>query len=150
MILKYIFLITLFTGLFTSCSKNKDPEGTLRDFVEYRFSKDQSREGLYKYIGGDFQHIIETMSEDDFKTLLKTSLYRKKKMRVLVKKCEPEKCVITYTLKYEQSSPTNSAEYFEVEVKKIAELTLDEDSWKIVKVDNIKTYLDGKNSPIEI
>lgn len=87
------------------------------------------------------------MNDKEFDHFTKNIKYKKKKFKVILKKCNDSRCFITYILTYAQPLPNNPD--FEIEVKKIAELKNQEGLWRITNVNNVKSYIEGLK-PLEI
>ena len=142
-IMKLLLVFLLVFG----CSKSESPEEKLQEFVDYRFQTNQSKDKLLSYLTGKLHSAIESMSEEEFGKFIENLKYKKKKFKIVLKKCSDEKCFITYVLSYTQPVPKNPD--FEVEVKKIAEMERVEDQWKISNVSNVKSYIEGMK-PIDV
>ena len=54
------------------------------------------------------------------------------------KNCQENECFITYIVKY--SKFENGKNILNAETKKIAQITKESENWRIVDVNNIKTY----------
>lgn len=143
---KYIFLAIalLFT---TSCFKEKGASETLKTYIQQRFNGELDRLEIQQYLVGAIHDEIKNMSEDDFEKYSDLSNLKKKKFKVTHENCNSDKCFITYLISYDQFK--DSKDFFRVDSKKIAELTKIDDSWKIEKVTNVKSYLESKQ-PIDI
>ena len=87
------------------------------------------------------------MTDREFSEFTQNVKYKKKKFKILLKKCDEKKCFITYLLTYTQPVPKNPD--FEIDVKKIAEMENIEGEWKIVRVNNVKSYIES-TKPLEI
>lgn len=137
---KYFFMVM---ALFVfSCTKKSTPEGVLQDFVSYRFKDNQSMENLFEMTASPLQDRLKDLKEDELKNFLDSTNLKKKKLKVLLKNCEGEKCFITYVIGYDQGKTTDND--FGVEVKKIAQVIKSGEEWKIADVNNVKTYIEDK------
>ena len=89
---------------------------------------------------------VEQMDTKALDKFLNTKNLRKRKLTINFKNCESEyKCFLTYTLAYQQSAGTEKK--YDVEVKKIAELTSDSKGiWKIADITDIKSHIHGHKS----
>ncbi|MBT3584967.1 MAG: hypothetical protein HN509_08675 [Halobacteriovoraceae bacterium] len=140
------FLISIFL-VFSSCTKKKTPEEMLTDFVNYRFSSNQDRQTILEKTTGGLNVKIASMSDDEFAAFVDLKGFRKKKLKINLKKCTEKQCFITYTLGYDQKIRENEKkEPFSVEIKKIAELHLDSGIWKVNDVNNVKTYYNSQEN----
>lgn len=129
---------------FISCSKKLGPEETLKEFIDYRFSNNQNMEKVMSYLDGDILEETQQMSEEQFKEFLETEKFKKSSFKVIHSNCNTDKCFLTYILKYVESKDVEKSE---TEVKKIAELRkVDENSWKIFDITNVKTYIENKET----
>lgn len=147
--MKHYILIILTIFIFQSCQSQKGPTIVLKEFLSYRFKQDQNKEDVLKYITGSFKEKVLALSESDIKDFLNSSKLVKKKLKIEIKKCDESKCFLTYVLSYKQNGIDNEA--YEIDVKKIAELHLIDDTWKIENVSNIKSYIEAqKGLDIEI
>lgn len=131
--------------LISGCKKNSDPEAALREFIDYRFSSKQSFEGILERTTGKLFGRLSEMSTEDQEKFLKSDQIHKGKLRVNHRNCQPTVCYLTYTLGYKQG--TSDKKDFAIEVKKIAEVVkMDNDSWKISDINNVKTYIESKEN----
>jgi len=137
------FILFIFCGVtFISCNSQKGPDETLRNFVNYRFSSSQDKEKTLSYTTGSLNEELAKMSDEDYNTFADINDYKKRKLKINLKKCAEDQCFITYTLSfYKKDAKEKTAS---VEVKKIAELSKTEDGWKIADVNNVKTYIESK------
>ena len=145
--MKYLYFLIIL-AIAIGCAKDfKNPETVLKEYVNYRFSKHQTRPKLLKYSTAFLYQSIEEMSEGDFNKFKNTGTYKKRKFKINLKKCSDNQCHITYTVVYDITKKNNLL--YSVEVKKIAELHKVSNSWKIASVSNVKTFLDSK-TPIDL
>ncbi len=141
------FLLLIIVILISSCSRQTTPEGVLKDFVNYRFESNQDKEDITNVLHGIMKEKIEQMDQEELEVFLDVKSLSQRKFKVISKNCvNEEKCFLTYLIKYSQVAEDSDAK-FNVEVKKIAELIVDSNSWKISDIRDIKTYIDSK-SPI--
>jgi len=136
-VLIFLFLIALF-----ACEKNNSPEETLTSFVNYRFEKQQDLEHIKPFLTDKFFVFFNDLNLEARDKVLGPKNILKKKFKILIKKCETEeKCFVTYYLNYLGGEKTEH----EVELKKIAEMVLESDGWKINDVTDVKTFVDFKD-----
>jgi len=134
-----ILLFLLFLG---ACTKKSTPENALADFINYRFTGGQEKGDLLEMTEGPLKEKIESLEEKALASFLNAKELKKRKLKVLIKSCEEERCYLTYVLNYSQG--TESPKEFGVEVKKIAQLERFDKTWKITDVSNVKTYIEGR------
>ncbi len=144
--LKYI-LIAASLLLSTSCFKEKGASEVLKTYIEGRFDGNYDRLEIAEFLNGSIKEEITAMSDEDFEKYSDLSNLKKKKFMVTHQNCSTDKCFITYLISYNQLK--GPKDFFRVDSKKIAEMTKVEESWKIEKVTNVKSYLESK-VPIEI
>jgi hypothetical protein len=139
-ILMFCFLILL------SCTKNVGPQDFLKSFIEYRFSSKLTYEGLLEMTDGALKERILNLTEEDKVGYLKTDHLRFKKVKMDLITCIEDKneCNITYTVSYDQLK--SGTVDVSAEVKKIAQLKKIEEKWKIVEIDEVKTYFENKST----
>lgn len=144
------YLISLTLVLLVSCQQPESAEGSLRKYVKYRFSSDQTRDGVLIWLSEPLLEQYQELTDEDFDRLTKMDNLRFKGMRILNSDCTDKSlCYLTYTIKYETFSNENKT--FATEVKKIAEMKKTESRWKISNINNIKTFHDSKKEidPLE-
>ena len=143
--MRYIIAILLF---FQSCtSSDSDPASTLREYINYRFSKNQSKAKILEKTTGELYRDLNRFSEEALNNLVNSEKYRRGSLKINLKKCDPNRCYITYTLKAIKKK--NGQQDFQVEVKKIAHLERENEVWKISKINEIKSYF-GTEKPIDV
>lgn len=141
-------LLIAFTLLFTvGCFKEKGAQDTLRAYIEGRFQGNLDRIEVSEFLNGQLKKNILAMSDEDFATYSNLTNLKKKKFKVTYESCSVNKCFITYLISYDQLK--ESKEFFRVDSKKIAEMTMIDEEWKIEKVTNVKSYLEAK-TPLDI
>ena len=137
----FSLLFTLF--ILSSCSQfngNSQAEKALKNFIDARFDTDMTKEQMLKFVDGEMADEINDMQADEFDFFTKLKGFKKTGFKVLTRNCEKKRCVIVYQLEYDKYDAEKKK--FSTEVKKAAEVVRDtEGFWKIVKVDNVKTYL---------
>jgi len=145
--MKIIFFCIL--AIFISCNKTQQgPAETLTSFIEYRFSNNQTKEGLLVYMTSKASEEIQAMSEGDLVDLFKVEKYRKRNFKIVTEKCTEDKCFMTYILEYDVLTETKTRD-FSSEVKKIAELQKINEQWKVSNIENVKTFVESIK-PIEV
>jgi hypothetical protein len=142
---KFFFIAIVLVGLL-SCNQQEGPEGTLKSFINYRFSESQQKDELLSRTTGVLNEKISAMTDEEFAEFSNSSKYKKKKFKLNLSRCDKNQCFLTYTITYDKYE--GDKQTFGIEVKKIAELLLLNGSWKIVDVSNIKTFFDSKQ-PLE-
>lgn len=141
----HISILLLAISLLTSCTKTNDPEIALKEYVDLRFSNENiSRNDVLKRTSGTLQQQISNMSDDEF-TKFQTKNLKKRAFRILSTKCAKDECFVTYSIKYD-TFDNSDGKVFTSEIKKIAQLQKENNEWKIVDVNNIKTFHDSKKA----
>lgn len=139
--MKALLLLCLIS--FVGCMKSNGPEEVLKEFVDLRFEKELSKSDLEKYFAGDMLENITGLDEAALGNFSQNVEASKRKYTLDFKRCDEDKCFITYTLSYtttaEASQKTSDVG---VKVKKIAELRRFDNAWKIVGITDIKTFYD--------
>lgn len=143
MVLRFLICIFLLQGCFPR--KALKPEEALKEFISYRFSEGQTKEKLLDLTTGDMNAKIQSLTDEQFKSFINTSIYRLKSVKVVLKSCTTTTCSITYILSYNKIKGDSQLN----EIKKIAELELVNESWKIKDVSTVKTYFES-TVPIEV
>jgi len=125
-----------------SCNQKDGPVNTLKKYIDYRFSSEQSKEGILEKTTGKLHDYVSVLEGNTLDAFMKSRNVKKKKLSIKSKKCTEDICFITYIVAYNHFSEGKNT--FDIEVKKIAELRLIEDVWKIYDVNNVKTYMESK------
>ena len=137
------FLVALL--FFLSCTgRDTGPEGTLREYISYRFSKNQNKTKLLKKTTGELYQDLNSLSEEVLNALVDVRKYRRGSLKINLKKCSENLCHITYTLKIIKKK--DGRPDFEIEVKKIARLEREEEEWKISKISELKSYFETEKT----
>lgn len=142
--LRYTFLLVLVVGCFGGVSS---PEGALKNYVETVSSNKADKDFYIRSTAGKLLEKIESMSDEEFSMFNNFSNIRSAKVKVIHKSCEADNCTLTYIVNYKVFE--NNRATFDTEVKKIAEMVRQDDSWKITEVRNRKTFIES-NAPIEV
>ena len=134
-------MISLLCLVLLSACFNSDNSavGVLREFVKKSSSGLEQRD-YQNYATGDLLGLIEDMSEQEFEQYKEQSKVQSVKVEVLNENCSDSKCSITYISKYK--TKTSDGSDYNSEVRKIAELSRENEKWKVSSVKNIKTYLE--------
>ncbi|MBL6988211.1 MAG: hypothetical protein ISR65_00445 [Bacteriovoracaceae bacterium] len=139
-----ICFVTTLLFLF-GCSGVNTPEGVLNKYINYRFSKDQDRDKLLAMTSGQLNKQLLEKDEAAFEEFAQgVRDLKKKKFSIILKKCDEQKCYITYLISYDVIK--EGSKKYNVEVKKIAELEKISGNWKVTDVNNLKTFIDSKES----
>ena len=133
-----LFLISI-TIINLSCSKPSPPEESLKAFINYRFSNNQTREGILKMLTASLYDSINDIDAESFKKNYLSKKYEIKSFKINISNCVNDtKCFLTYTLKYYELKNNDKIRKFEI--KKIAELiSIENQKWKISDINNIKS-----------
>ena len=135
-----VIVLLIFSQLLTSCFVSKDgPEGTLKGFIARQFSGNVSKSEILGDTTGALYNEYNNMSDELFDKIYKSNKYKKGKINIHFKKCNENRCSITYSINYTMGIKKGAGT--EVEIKKMATLLKNEkDIWKISNIMNIKTY----------
>ena len=140
--MKYILVALL---VFQSCTDGDiGPEGTLREYVNYRFGKNQNKEKLLEKTTGELFQDLSNLSEEALNALVNSEKYQRGSLKINLKKCSQNRCHITYTLKIVKKK--DKRQDFEIEVKKIAQIDREGKIWKISKISELKSYFSTDKS----
>ena len=141
MISRFVFFIYISFSLSSCFVRKEKPEDVLRNFIGQQFSGNISKNYLLKKTMGDLYKEYNEISDDTFRKIYIDTKYKKRKFKIHFKRCNKNKCYITYSINY--TIIKSRAGEAEVEVKKIATLMkVGESLWKISNITNIKTYLE--------
>jgi len=137
-----VLIILSLLIMFVSCQEDaKTPEGLLRMYITDITSKKVDRDYFETYTTGKMLEHINTLSDEEFNSFVDLSKVRSPKLEISNKNCEGEKCSLTYVIKYDVV--LEDKKEFQSEVKKVASLIKDGETWKISEVSNIKTFHDS-------
>lgn len=142
--MKITNFIAVLLLIFLGCTKKSTPEFALQEFISYRFEGNQSKDDIVEMTTGKIYDQIAALEGKELEDFLDTKDLRKKKVKVLRKSCEAEKCFLTYIIGYSQGK--EEPHDFAVEVKKIAELVQVGEIWKLADISNVKTYIEGRKN----
>lgn len=145
--MRWLFPALIF---LTACFEDpKSPEGALKSFVESRMGSVVTREFVLERVTGKMKQSFENMSDEDFAKFADLRHIQKDSFKILSKSCQDKKCFLTYSTSYITKEQEQSS--FNSEVKKIAEIVLEDGKWLIMDVSNIKTYHEALTpiSPLE-
>jgi hypothetical protein len=134
--MKYILPFLLF--LVSCLQDSSSPESVLRNFVEARMGHTVTREFILERVTGKMKQSLEHISDEEFAKFADLRNVKKDSFKILSKSCQEKRCFITYSVAYQ--TVDNEKTSFVSEVKKIAEVILEEGKWLISDVSNIKTY----------
>ena len=133
--MKYLILFLLF-----SCTEKRDPKAVLKDYVDYRFSMGQKKKWLLDHSTNPIRQLIESMDEDSFAQYTSVGHLQKRKFKINLSDCSPDKCFFTYTIKYKDKKNA-----FSIETKKTAILLKGTDQrWRVSETSDIKTHMGTK------
>ncbi len=130
--------------LFSCTAKIDSPEYALREFTDKRFNKMIDKKNIANYVSGKLLEEISSMTNDEFSLYNELDDLRKKRFKISNKRCEKNKCYITYIISYE--TVRDEKIEFKTETKKIAEVIKTQDGWRVAEVTHLKTYHDSKQS----
>jgi hypothetical protein len=137
-----IILLVVVLLISFSCEKKDGPDSVLKKFVHYRFGANQSRDTMLDMTTGILSMKIADMTEQEFSSFSNMGGYKLSRFDIHIRKCTEDQCYLTYVVKYSISKLNEVS--FKVEVKKIADMKLENGVWKIADVSNIKSFYDSK------
>ncbi len=124
--------------LFGCRSQNK-PEEALKNYMSDRLSgRLTSRDAILTHATGKYWAAINALSDEEFKKFENLSQVKQNSYKLLSSKCTNDTCYLTYSVGY--STIENQKKTFSSEVKKVAELKMEQGEWKIADISNLKTY----------
>ncbi|MCT4642373.1 MAG: DUF4878 domain-containing protein [Bacteriovoracaceae bacterium] len=136
--MKILYFLLSF-ALLSSCFNNNDTAlGALKNYVNKIAKGNLSKDDYKDMTTGSLLKSIEQLSDQDFEKLNRTQSIDLEKVKILRESCEIDSCAITYIVEYKSKAADGSS--YKTSVRKIANLSKHEKSWKISQVDNIKTY----------
>ncbi len=141
--IKLLILINVCFFL-VGCEKNDQPEDVLSSYIEQFLSKSLSKSEALELLGKELKESVAQMDDSDYSGYLERNSFKKRSFRIILKNCHEDKCHITYILKYRQK--TLDTKEYNIDIKKIAQIEKIEDQWKITDIENLKTFIDAKNS----
>lgn len=140
-----ILICSIIAFTFLSCVSENGPEYVLKSFIDQRFSGGVDKEDFSKFFAGELLEDIATLDESTIGKLNEVKDFKKYSYKMNFKRCDEEKCFLTYTLIFDATAISGkSNSRVRVKVKKIAELRRDDMSWKIHGISDIKTHYDYK------
>lgn len=132
----------LFLFLASACTSKRGPEETLREYISYAVSGDVSVEGFKSRSAGQLLERLNEMDEADFENYAQEMAHvDQNRIRIHSNTCDQERCSLTYTVTYD--SKAEGEKIYQVEVRKIAELSKIEEVWKLSSINNVKSYYEG-------
>lgn len=132
-------LILAFLFLLTGCLEDSSsPEAALKNFVEARMGNVVTRDYILERVTGKMKQSLENITDEEFAKFADLRNVEKNSFKVISKSCQEKKCFLTYSVSYLTKEKDTSA--YTSEVKKIAEVLMEDGKWLIADVSNIKTY----------
>ncbi len=132
-------LILAFLFLLTGCLEDSSsPEAALKNFVEARMGNVVTRDYILERVTGKMKQSLENITDEEFAKFADLRNVEKNSFKVISKSCQEKKCFLTYSVSYLTKDKDTSA--YTSEVKKIAEVLMEDGKWLIADVSNIKTY----------
>lgn len=128
-------LLFLVTGCLEDSSS---PEAALKNFVEARMGNVVTREYVLERTTGSMKQSLENISDEEFAKFADLRNVEKNSFKIISKSCQEKKCFLTYSVSY--LTKEQDASKYTSEVKKIAEVLMEDGKWLIAEVSNIKTY----------
>ncbi len=141
-------LVVLNVIVLVSCDKGAEtPEGLIKMYIQDLTQKKVDRTYFDKYTTGKLLETVTNLNDEEFKKFVGVEKLANPRIDISNKNCQPNKCTLTYIVKYDIIEK-NSKE-FSSEVKKVATLIKEDTIWKISEVTNVKTFIEGAK-PIEV
>jgi len=140
--IKNVLKVLLLVSLCSCFEGNDTATGSLRNFVKRVSANSLSQEDYSDYAQGDLLDSILAMDEEEFKSYQEQSTLDGVQLDILSENCSKTNCTITYLTKY--TSKTSDGSSYNSEVRKIAELEKFDEAWKVISVQNVKTYLEAQ------
>jgi hypothetical protein len=135
--MKILVLLVMF--ILVACQKNEKPEIVLKNYMQDRLAgKLTSKEEILSYLTGKYWAEVNSLNEEEFKKFESLTNIKQNSFKVISNKCIDLICYITYSISY--STLDQNTKTFETEVKKVAELRLEDNQWKISDISTIKTF----------
>jgi hypothetical protein len=132
-------IIMAFLFLLTGCLEDSSsPEAALKNFVEARMGNVVTRDYVLERTTGSMKQSLENISDEEFTKFADLRNVEKNSFKIISKSCQEKKCFLTYSVSY--LTKDKDASKYTSEVKKIAEVLLEDGKWLIAEVSNIKTY----------
>lgn len=132
-----------------ACNKGaKSPEGLIEMYVSDITTRSVDRDYFNTYTDGELLATVQELSDEDFKEFITVKAVKNARVKILTKNCtNDENCSLTYLIKYDVAGGGDSN--FKTEVKKLAEVKKFDDVWKLLSVQNLKTFHQALN-PIKV
>jgi len=125
--------------LVTGCLEDSSsPEAALKNFIESRMGNVVTRDYVLERVTGKMKQSLENITDEEFTKFADLRNVEKNSFKILSKSCQEKKCFLTYSVSYLTKADNKSA--YSSEVKKIAEILIEDGRWLIADVSNIKTY----------
>ena len=140
--IKNVLKVLLLVSLCSCFEGNVTAAGSLRNFVKKASANSLSQEDYSDYAQGDLLERIMAMDEEEFKSYQEQTALDSVQLDILSENCTKNNCTITYLTKY--TTKTSDGSNYNSEVRKIAELEKFEEAWKVISVQNVKTYLEAQ------
>ncbi len=125
--------------LLTGCLEDSSsPEAALKNFIESRLGNVVTRDYVLERVTGKMKQSLENITDEEFTKFADLRNVEKNSFKIISKSCQEKKCFLTYSISYLTKADNKSA--YSSEVKKIAEILMEDGKWLIADVSNIKTY----------
>ncbi len=135
------FLLLCLILVAVGCNNGAStPEGLIEKFVKDSVAGKADKDYYAEYTTGTLLAASVDLSEEELDGSGLGPI-SDVDVDIQTKNCEGDKCIVTYIIKYKTESGGKKA--FETEVKKIAEVIKEGESWKLSDVKNIKTFHDS-------
>ena len=137
--MKKLLVFVVFSLIFIACEKNDKPEKVLSDYVNDRISGSLvKKDEILSKLTGRYWAEVNALSDEEFSKFENLGPVKKDSFKIVSNKCLDNACYITYSIKY--STLDQNTKVFQSEVKKVAEMRLEDGVWKISDISTVKTF----------
>lgn len=131
--------------LVVSCTKGaKTPEGLVKLYIEKMTSNKISKSFFEEFSTGELKEKVAAMSSDDFDKYKNVANIESVKVKILSTNCRDNTCSVKYIVSYDVYTETKKS--FSTDVKKLAKVVKEGETWKLADITNLKTFHDSKES----
>lgn len=129
-----------------SCQrKNQAPEEALQAYITQRLEgRLVNRNEILNLATGKYKDAISALNDEEFSTFESLKNIKKNTLKMIDSNCSEKDCTITYSLAYD--TMVNDKKTFSSEVKKVAEMKLEDGIWKIADINTLKTFHESLES----
>lgn len=137
--MKFVAFVTILFLLNGCQKKNQTPEDSLKSYINRRLDGSLiKRDEILNLATGKYWSEVNALNDEEFTKFESLKNIKKNTLRLISSKCSDNNCFITYSLAYDTME--NEKRAFSSEVKKVAEMKLEDGVWKIADINTIKTF----------